>query len=379
MSINHVFDVAKKAWMAKIESLTYQDVLEGDVVPEVFQSIFLEVETFKKVGPIAHYFDRQLPIEEQPTSEPVEIDIPTKAVYPDDHFRFKRLVRGGELINLNNESLYMDQVYVPESSVRDFGLVTGDIVEASVYENTPGKYTNRIHQVISQVEPHVETAPFVTYAHLLVERNGFGELYAAKYASGGFAKNDDGDMLQFRISINDERRYGIHKGSLVDIAVDQQSGYTCVSFNHKQEELTDSSSKTKKAKKEASVQDSSDEESGLYDGIEYDLKSFEGKTLVLIAGEHLVPRYEQVFQKDLGMNLLQFNIDRELPQMVQSIENGPDYAIACPSVVGHDATESFKDAAKKTKVDYTFSKYDGPKQVLLKLVELDQRVKERAG
>ena len=382
--VNYAFDKARQEWANKLKSLSLHELLETDEPEERLKVIMEEIKSFRKMKPIIGYFEEAPSSVEEEYHEPSEliIQVPNQVKsapteYPDNYFTFKRMVRGGELININDPSRYTDQVYIPEHVVRDFGLVTGTIVEATIDEFTNGNSKNTITHIVEQALTE-ETFKRFEYPYLIAEKNEFGEFYASRMATGGYAKNEDGDILRFPLSQNDVNRYRIEKGSIVDIAVDLESNYHCVAFVHRTDEIPTPTPVAKKKKPKDVLSTTEESESTMLEGIDYDLERFKGKSFVLMSGEYLSPRYEQLFIDELGMELHQFNTDTETHQMAQKIESGVDYAIACPAVVNHDATNLFKDAAKRSKIHYTFSRYDGPKQVLLSLIELDKRIQANA-
>lgn len=378
--VNNAFEKARQQWSDKLSTLTLEEVLKTEELEERISHIIMEANAFRKMGPILSYFEETPQSQEEAVDLIIEIPQVKKSditvEYPDNYFKFKRMVRGGELINLNNEHLYADQIYIPEHVVRDFGLVTGNIVEATVEHFDNGSYKNTITHIVEQSLTE-ESFNREEYSYLIVDKGDLGHLYATRFATGGYAKNESGDILRFALSENDVNRYKVSEGSIIDVAVDLETDYYCISFVHRTDSLPQSNvaPKKKKVKEQTPIEET---DSTLFDGIDYDLDVFKGKSFLLMAGEHLLPRYEQLFIDELGMELYQYNTDTETHQMAQKIESGVDYAIACPSVVNHDATNLFKDAAKRSKIHYTFSRYDGPKQVLLSLIELDKRVKGRA-
>lgn len=380
--INQAFDKARHEWAEKLYSLTFEELLDTDHPETRLSTIMEEIKAFRKIAPILGYFKEDTPLSQEENNEPVDIvfEIPNQSKdnsseYPDNYFKFKRMVRGGELINLNDPNLYTDQLYIPEHVVRDFGLVTGTIVEATIEEFTNGNSKNTITHIVEHALTE-ESFNRLEYPYLIVEKNEFGELYVSRMATGGYVKNNNGDFLLFPLSQNDVNRYRIEEGSIVDIAVDTESNYNCVSFVHRTEDLPNTTPTAKKKKvKDASTEE--EHESTILDGIDYDLDRFKGKRLVLVSGEYLSQRYEKLFAEELGMELHQFNTHNETHHMADKIESGVDYAIACPSVVTHEATNLFKDAAKRTKTNFAFSRYDGPKQVLLSLIDLDKRIQAK--
>lgn len=379
--VNQAFEKARQQWADKLSTLTFEDVLHKEELEARIANIIMEANAFRKMAPILGYFEdparEEVPPMNIPIEKPHQIERDAVNEYPGDHFKFKRMVRGGEIINLNDEHLYTDQIYIPEHVVRDFGLVTGDIVEATVEALGNNNYKNTITHVVEK-SPYEECFNRKEYPHLIVEKSEFGELYASKFATGGYAKNEDEDILRFMLSDNDISRYRLEVGSIVDVAIDTKSHYSCVSFVHRTEAPVQSIQSAKKKKAKESQSSTEESDSKLFDGIDYDLEHFKGKSFVLMAGEHLATRYEQVFTKELGMTLHQFSTDNEVAMMASMIESGVDYAIACPSVVNHDATGQFKTAAKDTQTPFSFSRYDGPKQILISLIELDKRVNGQA-
>lgn len=374
--IIQAYEKARSNWSDQIKELSYEELMKDDVLEERLALIIQEAQAFRKMAPIKGYFDQldSLPSEEsQPASS---LELPEEKVldsgnqFPDDYFKFIRMLRGGELINLNDPNKYSDEIYIPENIVRDKDLISGDIVKATVVELANNKHSNSILEIVERAGTD-ETADRIEYKFLLVEKDLTGEYHASRFASGGYVKNEEGDFLRFSIPAKDVSRYGIEDGSVIDLAVEDETGAYLVTFIHHMKSDFELSKPTpkKKVKSESEI----DLRDTLFKDISYDLSVFKGKSLVLVSGDHTAARYEEVFTQALGMELQQFNSKKEVQQMAQAIESGVDYAIACPSIVGHDATGHFKEAAKRSNTNFSFSKNTGVKQVLMTLIQLDKR------
>lgn len=375
MIIENAFEQAKKNWIKQIETFSYDDLINGSDSLYVLTKMVDEAATFKRVSEINHYF---IETGEAPILEPIEPTQPIEPIdevkqaedpkYDDDAFVFQRMVRGGQLLNINKESAYVHQIYVPENVVREQDLISGDIVSADVKERPYGNgYLTSIKSILDRFHPRKESMARIQYSRLLVEEDPkTGSLYASRYVLGGFVKNENEDILRFDILPAEAKRYQIEQGGIVDIAIDKATNYHCVAYSH-------GTSKESTPQPKKKVKRESETESSIFDGIDYDLAKLRDQSFVLFSNPKLQARYEGIFEKQLGMELYFYSEDKHLSDMKTAIENIPDYAIACPCTTSHLATETLREVSNEANVLHTLAPGDGPKQVLISLVELAER------
>ncbi|MGF0347733.1 hypothetical protein ACQR3P_29255 [Rhodococcus sp. IEGM1300] len=374
MTIHEAFNQAKKNWIEHLDKVTYEDLKEGTPLNDVIRLINEDAESFNQLARLESYFEKNVYASTVNISDPEEhsVALPEKeeSLYKDDAFAFHRMVRGGQLVNVNNRSAYMHQIYIPENIVREFSLVTGDIVTAEVKDRNYGiGYNTTITGVLEPISPREESMPRLEYSYLIVEKGAGDSLYASRIATGGFAKNEDGDILSFEIKDVEAKRYNVEEGSIIDVAIDLTTYYNCVTFNHGMNSSSPSTPAPKKKVKRESESDST-----IFDGIDYDLEALRGKSLVLFSDKKLFGRYEHVFENQLGMQLIFFGDDKDISSMKSAISNLPDFAIACPCSSGHKASGTLRESSIQYDVLHTFAQGDGPKQVLISLVELAERM-----
>ncbi|HDA5091078.1 TPA: DUF2325 domain-containing protein [Staphylococcus aureus] len=337
MEIENIIDTVKENWINKIRKTNDIEKLES-----LSSNYITILKSLTSISNTLSETDKQLD-REQPIQH---VESNHNHDFPIDLYVFQRRLRGG-IATQNDESTQVTEL-VPESIVREEGLVNGDVIKIEKHY-----YSNNTHRFTKQnniPRENVGDYPIVSYDNAIVTFDDTLQQYTIKcyYTDGGMKTTP-----QLIISNIDVERYGLKDGDVVDVAHQPNRSSVRVRWKYSTDELP-----YVKPRKASEYKENESTQMSIKDSIIKD------KTIGVIGAESYIQSYTEEVEKRKG-NLI--HTDSEVKGKIENLVNQSDIVVIPIFEVGHIKMDLAKHFCKELDIPYLILRSNGRSNFIMSI------------